>query len=237
LKYLPLFLVTTLLVGGCASGETIETGPPGGWEGGATQWWRAGLDTTGIYRDLETLDDMSVMPNVVYASEPIATQGISRQQFELAVRRSLIPLFRNQPEIVDSLFVLQVRPKLEGAPKSGDFSRELEEYKRLGYQLIRKHFQEPYTTMQLGKDVPVPYPDSLREQQVEGGVRIQVYLDEEGAPLSVALLESVHPLLDDIALRATTQMHWRPAYLRSKHGQWRGIPSWTRIRVVFKATG
>jgi outer membrane biosynthesis protein TonB len=67
---------------------------------------------------------------------------------------------------------------------------------------------------------------------VAGTVRIQVYINEEGEPLTLQLLESVDPDLDGIAMRAMTQMRWRPTYTMRK-GRWVAIPAWARLGVPF----
>ena len=226
-------LAVALLVGlaaGCTPEETvIETGPPEGWEAADGRWWRTGLDTTGVFRDLETLRAMDVS-EVIFLATP---RRLSAQdQFVRRVRHSLIRLYRNQPEVVDSLFERIVLPKRPRVSASGAMEEQVERAKRMSYKYLRKHFEEPRVALRLGVDVPVPYPDSLRTRQIGGAVQLQVYLDAEGAPVAIKLLDPGHPVLDAIALRATTEMRWRPAYLISK-GRWRGIPAWARFTVRF----
>src|SRR5690606_28994268 len=123
--------------------------------------------------DLETLEAMGVArePLTYAADQSIAMRGdIGRAQLERAVKNSLIRLYRNQPAVVDSLFELFVAPRIEDASLVGDFSALREHFKREGYRLIGNNFQEPRTALQLGKDVRVDYPDSLRAQQVSGAV-------------------------------------------------------------------
>lgn len=218
------------MVAGCAREEAaVETGAPEGWQADGDRWWRAGIDTARAFRNLETFSTMGVSGQIY-----LATPGNlgPQQQFERRMRHAFIRLYRNQPEIVDSLFTRLVLPKLPAANASDDMARQVERAKRQSYKQLRRHFQEPQTALQLGTDVPVPYPDSLRARQIGGPVKLQVYLDAEGAPLAIELLEGVHPTLDAIALRATTEMRWRPAYLISK-GRWSAIPAWARFTVRF----
>ncbi len=235
-----------LVVWGPGCGSTYTPGPPEGWvgTGGETtplRWWQAGVDTTGLFRDLETLPGMGIPePTRTYsASGQLVRDAASFEPaFAYAVKRSLIRLYRNQPEVVDSLFEAHVVPLIREADlQDGTALREqVETFKRTGYDALRKHFREARTLLRLGEDVPVVYPDSLREKGIGGDVRVQAYLDEEGVPQAIELIEGVHPVLDDLAMRATTQMRWQPAYLLQK-GQWRPIPSWVRFRVRFAATG
>lgn len=222
-------VLLVVLHNGCTPEETVETGPPPGWQAEDGRWWRSGIDTTGVFRDLETFGTMGVSEQV-YLSAP-GNLG-PQQQFERRLRHSFIRLYRNQPEVVDSLIARVVLPKLPPVNASEDVQRQVERAKRQSYKLLRRHFQEPQTALQLGTDVPVPYPDSLRARQIGGPVKMQVYLDAEGVPQAIKLLESIHPTLDAIALRATTEMRWRPAYLIGK-GRWSAIPAWARFSVRF----
>lgn len=225
-----------LLWGACASEQGADLGPPQGWvRGDDGRWWREGVDTTGLFRNLESLESMSIRHEpVTYAgSQALAMRsGVGHEQLERSVKQSLIRLYRNEPVVVDSLFERFVAPRIAEADLSGDLAAARERFKREGYRLISNNFQEPRVARQLGKDIPVSYPDSLREQQVNGKVRTQVYIDAEGIPQAIELIEGVHPALDAIALRATTQMRWRPAYLM-RNGNWKPIPSWVRFNIDF----
>ncbi len=232
-----LVVLAVAWAAGCArSGEPpLEPGPPDGWMAEDGRWWRSDIDTTGVFRNLETLDAMGISGDeLTYAADrTLAEQsGVAHQQLVRAVKQSLIRLFRNQPEVIDSLFEQYVVPKIEKASLSGDGQTLVSRFKKVGYQTIRRHFLEPRALKKLGVDIPVPYPDSLRERGIGGSVRLQVYINEKGEPVAVQKLEGVHPVLDDIAMRATTQMRWQPAYLL-RGGKSDPIPSWTRFTVNF----
>lgn len=221
---------------GC--GSEYVPGPPEGWTeetvDGTTRWWQAGADTSMMYRDLETLQTMDILSGepVYVTDRQFARRGSAvRGEFSNAVKRSLVRLYRNKPEVVDSLFEAYVEPKIAEADLSGDLKEEVERLQREGYETIRKHFREARTLLELGTDVPVIYPDSLRDDY-SGDVLVQAYVDEEGVPQALELIEGIHPVLDEIALRATTQMRWQPAYLLQKN-DWQPIPSWSRFRVRF----
>jgi TonB family protein len=123
-------------------------------------------------------------------------------------------------------------PKVSEVQFTSDPVQDVENFKKQAYKLLGRHFREPRTRLELGTDVPVLYPDSLRAQGVEGAVSLQVYLNDEGEPLTLELIEGVHPVLDQIAMEATTQMRWIPAYVLEKR-DWKAIPAWARFRITF----
>ncbi len=239
----PIFRTTAaaiLLAGlfaGCASETPFAPGPPEGWAASGARWYQAGLDTAGVFRDLSTLESMSVKGAEITYS---ATVDLSRQhgmavrQLSRAVKLSLIALFRNEPQVVDSLFERLVVPKIVDADLSREPEYLVDRYKKEGYRTIARHFREPRTTVQLGRDVPVQYPDSLRKSGVSGEVDLQVYVNEAGEPAAIEKLQGVHPVLDDIAMKATTQVRWEPAYLL-RVGKSYPIPSWVRFSVNFRS--
>ena len=222
---------------GCATEEPFSYGPPEGWEGVETTWWKAGQDTSGVFRALETLEEMKVTgaEDVYLASAGMTRGKDARKQFSKAVKRSLIRMYRNEPAIVDSLFEKFLAPKIGDVEFTNDPVKDVEKFKKSSYKLLSRHFKEPRTRLELGTDVIVAYPDSIRAQGVEGYVKLQVYLDDEGNPLTVELLEGIHPVLDQLALVATTEMRWLPAYVEKKR-DWDPIPSWTRFRITFKTS-
>ena len=76
------------------------------------------------------------------------------------------------------------------------------------------------------------YPDSLRNEETSGTVELQVYVNASGEPQGIEVLESVHPTLDGIAMRATTQMKWQPAFLKVNN-EWVEQASFVRFGVDF----
>ncbi|MEM8487296.1 MAG: TonB family protein [Bacteroidota bacterium] len=230
-------IIAFFLIQGCTQDAAFTYGPPAGWEADGTTWWNAAQDTTGLFRELETLEDMQVAgAEDVYLSNTSLTAGRdARQQFTKAVKRSLIRMYRNEPAIVDSLFEKFLAPKVQDVQFTNDPAKDVETFKKSSYKLLSRHFREPRTRLELGTDVLVVYPDSIRQQGVEGYVKLQVYLDAEGNPLTVELLDGVHPVLDQLALMATTEMRWLPAYVEHKR-EWKAIPSWTRYRIAFKTS-
>ena len=86
--------------------------------------------------------------------------------------------------------------------------------------------------MQLGIDIPVEVPDSLTTVAAGRAVSFQVFLSEKGEPQAIERLSGVHPVLDRVALLATTDMRWQPAYLLKGR---KSVPvyAWVRYRVRF----
>jgi hypothetical protein len=200
-------LLVGLGLGGCSSGGGVPQ-PPAGWQGTDAAWWRAGVDTAQAFRNLETLSAMDV-------------------EKTSPVQEELLPLYRHAPAIIDSLYRHHLTAKV------AQMTGPLEDQKRSAYMTLRDTFREPVIVKHLGEDIPVPYPDSLRTQNVMGKVTMQVRLDDEGTPQAIQRIQGVHPALDAIAMDATTQMEWRPAYVM-RNGRWRAIPSWVRFSVNFR---
>ncbi len=225
-----------MFLAGCLPEEKIETGPPDGWQAEDLRWWRAGFDTTGIFRNLETLTDMGVRgAQLTYAASPnVARQRASQQEwFERAVKQKIIQLYRNHPEVVDSLVERHVVPMLKEVDLDANMQSEVDHYMSKSYRFLHKnYFQAPQQKLRVGRDIEVPYPESARKRQIKGAVHVQVYVNAEGEPMTVELLESLDPELDGIAMRTMTKMRWRPAYLMGK-GTWKTIPAWTRVKIRF----
>ncbi len=215
--------------------DSIPLDPPEGWTNDGTRWWRVEQDTVGIFRNLETLRAMNVLKtDGVYAGSSFLAQNseAAKQGVVNAVKQSLIALFRTQPEIVDSLFILMVEPDIMEMRLQSNARKVVNDFKKQGYRSITRVYREPRTITHLGPDIPLPYPDSLRSSRIGGQVRIQTYVDAEGHPVAIEVIEGVHPVLDRIALRVTTQMRWQPAYLL-RGGSADPIASWSRYKVHF----
>ena len=234
----PSTLVLLLLsaLAGCVSQPEPDLELDENWETDqADRWWVAGTDTSRAFRALETLEEMGVHldPIVYNATTPLAQQGrVGEERLIRYVKQSLIPLFRNQPDVVDSLFTLLVEPKIRKSGASGDPAATVARFKREGYRTIYRYFHEPRPVLQLGLDIPVVIPDSLVALSAGQRVQFQVHVSASGDPEAIERLTSLHPLLDRIALVATTRMKWQPAYLL-KGQKSRPLPAWVRFTVRF----
>jgi TonB family protein len=218
-------LAITLVASGCSTGPAYSEGPPDGWVGEGDRWWKDGIDTAHAFRDLESIESMGKR------GAGAATVG-GRGVIVEGVQRGLVRLYRNEPEVIDSLFRRVVVPRIENAELTPDTRADIERLTQESYRALSNNFQEPRAAKRLGEDIRVTYPDSLRKAGIGGAVRMQVHVDADGEPVAIALIESVHPVLDQIAMQATTEMRWRPAYLM-RRGRWFEVPSWARFNVTF----
>jgi hypothetical protein len=232
-------LLWLLLVGaaGCGTGGSTPTTPPEGWQADGPRWWKTGIDTTQAFRPMETLADLSIrQPNLA-----LGQSGLSQSQFNSAIKRSLLPLYRHAPAVVDSLFERYGTTPLQNVDLSdpdlvqrgGRLNPDVvSKAKKAAYTYIREHFREPQRKR--GDDQPrVPYPDSLRTPEASGKVQVQVRLDSTGTPIAVWLLDGPHPTLNALTMRTVTQRDWEPAYVK-RTTRWQPLPSWVRFSITFR---
>ena len=211
---LPLSAFLVLLLAGCG-GSAPDLGPPAGWSAdGLERWWQDGVDTAAAFRDLETFEGMALgeRPDGKRPEGPVHRN----------VQQQFLPLYRNQPEVLDSLFTEIAVPMID----EGGRDEERDQLVRAINRALNRVFVFPRPSPD--SEVAIPYPDSLRTAGIGGSVKMQVYLDAEGTPLAIKRVDAVHPTLDAVALRATTQKRWLPATLDGEP-----IPSWVRSVIKF----
>lgn len=221
---------------GCDAPAPIPIDPPRDWTSNAagTRWWLAASDTSDTFRNLETLKDMGVRDAyLIDASMGAVSDDAARRKLMVLVKQSLLPLYRNQPDIVDSLFHQYVAPRMVDARVQGDVRPEIEKFKLSGYRILGRHFRAPWPLTKLGTDIPVSVPDSLQLPELNGTVFLQVRVDTSGLPVGIELIDGLHPVLDRIAMRATTDMRWQPAYA-IRRGTSVPTPAWARFKVRFE---
>lgn len=234
-RWIAIALTGLLFMFGC--GEDDPTVPPSDWEGTETRWWQEDVDTSEVFRNLEDLTTMGIVDE----EELTLSQGgsITQEQFENAIKQSLLRLYRNDPETVDSLFEEYAAPQLQDADLSGDVvqsdgeidSKLLQEYKKTAYDAINEHYREPQSKESVSG---LPYPDSLRTEETSGEVILQAHINTDGRVDAVEVVQSVHPVLDAIAMRASaTQTTWEPAYVL-RDGEWEPSGSWVRSTVPYR---
>jgi hypothetical protein len=176
----------------------------------------------------------------------ISQDGITQEQFNNAIKRSLVKLYRNNPIIVDSLFENHATDSLQAVDLSGDIVTEdgrlkmetENQFKQQAYNAITEYFREPAPSK---SDVQLVYPESLRTEENAGTVELQVHLAVEGSgdnatgvPDAVQVVEGTHPTLDAIAMKGATQRRWNPAYVQVNR-EWQPVESWVRFSVNFPA--
>jgi len=230
-----------LILLGCSSGGNPAE-PPSGWEASESRWWKQGVDTSEVFRDLGTLGEMGITQEEMSISQ----SGITQAQFNNAIKRSLIKLYRNNPEVVDSLFQARAVDSLSAVDLGGDIVTENgqlkmeteNEFKNKAYKAINEYFREPQPTK---TDVQMVYPGSLRTEEASGNVELQVHLTAEevngemtGVPDAVEVIEGTNPTLNAIAMKGATQRRWNPAYVQMNR-EWQPIDAWVRFSVNFPA--
>lgn len=227
-----LVFLAPLVMSGCASEPQTMTEPPEGWQADDLRWWRAGVDTSRAFRPMETFDDMGVPHSnerIIVSGRNQITRTMLEAQMMNRVKDEFIELYRNNPEVVDSLYLAFIGPIIEKETiTDANFIDKRDDIKRRGYRVISRRFRAPQDVSVLGQDVPVVIPDSLAANGVSGTVRIQVYLNAEGTPQAVRVLDGVHPLLDRILLNAVTRMEFLPAYLDGEP-----VDGWMRMRFPY----
>ncbi len=221
-----------LILAGCGNGED-PTAPPSGWNASENRMWKEGVDTSKVFRDLNSLSSMGVLEKEF----TLSSGGLTQKQFENAIKRSIKKLYRNNPVLVDSLFEEHAASKLADADLSGTVIEGgqlkpelLNEYKKKAFQTIKDYYRQP--TLQEGVS-GITYPDSLRQANVTGTVRLQMHIDSTGAVDAIEVVESVHPTLDAIAMKAGTKTVWEPGSVR-KGDEWVSRAGWGRTPVPFR---
>lgn len=197
--------------------------------------WAEDVDTSEAFR---TLDDLVAM-GVLDEELTLEQGGLSEQQFQNAIRQTLVELYRNNPTIIDSLFTAYAVSELEGADLSGaveeggTLSPKLQsEYQKAAYDAITEHYREPQ--QQEGAS-NIAYPESLRTEEAAGTVELQARVDTSGSLDAIEVIDGTHPTLDAIAMRAAvTGSTWEPAYVL-RDNEWEPVPSWVRFSVPFPA--
>ncbi len=221
-----------LVLTGCGEGES-PTEPPSGWNASETRMWKEDVDTSEVFQNMESLTEMGI-----FEEEMTLSSGeINQEQFQRAIKKSIERLYRSNPTIVDSLFDEYATSELEDADLSGGVVKDgqleaklLNEYQKRAFEAINEHYRQP----ELDEGVSgIQYPDSLRTQEVTGEVLLQMHVDTTGSVDAVEVVESVHPTLDAIAMKAATETTWEPGYIQ-EDGEWTPIPGWGRAPVPFR---
>jgi hypothetical protein len=209
-----LTLPLLLLLSACT--PEPDLGPPAGWEGeGTERWWRAGADTALAFRDLSGFETMGISDR----EDGLRPEGPVVRN----VQRRFLPMFRNHPELMDSIFAAAALPIIE-REATGDSEEEREALIR---RLNRRLHDEFYPAQpRTSQNPPLVMPDSLREAGVAGTITLQVYIDDDGHPAAIQKLEGAHPTMDAIVMRNYSERVWHAARLRG-----RPVASWTRAEV------
>ena len=76
------------------------------------------------------------------------------------------------------------------------------------------------------KKFKAKYPRRLKEEGVEGQVRLRVEITKTGKTKSAKVIKSLHPLLDKLARQSLMRFRWKPATVD-------GVPVDTKITYVY----
>ncbi len=213
--FIPLVLVAVVTLAACQPGE--EAGPPADWETiGTERWWHAEADTAVAFRDMDSFEELALSDR----EDGLLDDGPVVRN----VQRRFLALYRNHPEVVDSLFRQLAVPIIERDAEPGALDAERE---ALVSQINRRIHQAFFPAQPRQADrPPIVIPDSLRQQGITGTVALQIYLDNEGRPRGIRKLEGIHESMDAIVMRNYAQRTWQPAHLDGNP-----IASWTRASV------
>jgi TonB family protein len=231
---IPALIGLLLTLAGCGGGGGDPAAPPSGWEGTETRMWKQDVDTSQVFQNMQSLSAMGIL------DEEFALSGgsITQEQFQKAVKRSLVELYRSNPIIVDSLFERYAVPELENVELGSDAvqggklkQKLLDKHKSAAFKAIDEHYEQP--AIQEGI-TGLPYPDSLRTDENSGDVEIQLHVNESGQVDAVEVVEGTHPILNGIVMKAATQTKWNPAYV-TEDGQQTAHPGWGRLSTNFPA--
>jgi len=224
-----------LVLAGCGGGGGDPSAPPSGWNATETRMWAPDVDTSEVFRDLSSLETMGIL------EEDITLSGgsVSQEQFQRAVKQSLLELYRSNPTLVDSLFAEHAVPVLEEAELGGDAVEEgkikqklLDKYSQQALKAIDEHYEQPIIQEGI---TGLPYPDSLRTEENSGRVEVQVHVTADGTVNAVQVVEGTHPILNAIIMRAAaTETTWNPAYV-TEDGEQTPYPGWGRLSTNFPA--
>ena len=192
-------------------------GPPDGWQADGDRWWAPGADTSAAFRDLSSLEAM----------------GIERPSNEFAgwVQEQLLPIYRSNPEVADSVYTAGFVPELEPPASAAD-------YQTAAASVANGVKRDFYQRFNGSRKVPGPglvVPDSLAG--VSGEVVLQVYVAPDKQPLAVELIEGTGTALDQMAMREAATSEYTDGWVRPTRGQSAGvnIPTWVRVTQRFGA--
>lgn len=224
--------VLFLFVAACGgSGSDAPVALPDGWEGSGARFWRTGVDTAGVFPNLDSLEAMPV--------SGLQTEEVDRRGWVARnLKRELIVLYRTAPATVDSLFDAKVTPLIAQQNLNGPLRPVVDALLQPATQVLNRAIRQPRPTKTLGRDIEVPFPDSLRERIGGARVRTQVRLDAEGTPQAILILDAPNETLARITAGVVAQQAWSPVYVANRYGTaWNPAPGYVRYNVLFGNVG
>jgi hypothetical protein len=219
-----------LVLAGCGGGGGGDVAaPPSGWSLDESRMWKEGVDTSEVFRDMESLSGMGVLDENV----TLSSGRLSQEQFKKAIKQSLEKFYRSNPTVIDSLFEEHAAPKLEGADLSNAVEgnqlkpKLLNEYKKTAYDAVKPHYRQA----QLQGNASIKsIPDSLRTEENSGRFELQVHVDTTGNVDAVTVIEGGgSPTFNAILMNAATRTTWQAACLQKNDKCTRKVAGWGRM--------
>jgi hypothetical protein len=225
MRYL-LALLLLLTAAACSDGGGDVL--PEGWVQSGDLFYRADVDTTGLFPNLDNLVSMGILADTTYDQRDRAG-WVAR-----SLKRDMLVLYRNNPRLVDSVFDSRVPDLIAARDLSGRLQPVVDELESPVRRSLLQGFYPPSPLKKLGQDIPVPFPDSIRAQMEGERVRTQVALGADGFAQAVQILEPAHPTLERIAVGVIAQQKWNAGYVTLTNTNERvRAPSWVRYNILF----
>ncbi len=222
-----LALVLLLTVSACTSGDGAAL--PEGWAQSGDLFYRTDVDTTGLFPDLDSVESMGVVP----AEEDVDASSRSGW-VERNLKRRMVMLYRNNPQIVDSVFNARVPDMIASRSLDDELIPVVDDLEDPVRRALLQGFYPPSPLRKLGTEIPVPFPDSIRAQIDGARVKTQVAIGPDGFADAVRILEPAQPTLERITVGVIAQQKWNAGYVTITNTNRRErAPSWVRYNVLF----
>lgn len=207
-------LAVLLLLAACG-GEAAPIGPPEGWTASGDRWWAPGADTSAAFRDLTSFETMGVEP--------------APDAYDRWIQEQLLPIYRSNPEVADSVFTAGFAPELSPPDGTTDFQAAA----ATAANDVKRDFYQRFNGSRKVPGAGIVVPDSLAG--VSGEVVLQVYVAPDKQPLAVELLAGTGTALDRMAMREAALSEYTDGWVRPTRGQSAGvtIPTWVRVTQRF----
>lgn len=218
-----------LFLAGCGGGGGGNpAAPPDGWSVSESRMWKEGVDTSEVFRNLESLSGMGILDE----NFALSSGGVTPEQFKNGIKKSLEKLYRSNPTVIDSLFEAHAAAELEGADLSNAVEggqlkpKLLTEYKKKAYEAIKARYRQPHLQEKASiKSIP----DSLRTEENSGRFELQVHVDADGNVDAIKVVNGSHPTFNAILMNAATRTTWQAGCLQENDKCTETIPGWGRI--------
>ena len=66
------------------------------------------------------------------------------------------------------------------------------------------------------KDVHIDYPEELKPLEIQGRVKLLLWINKNGRVIRARLIKGLHPKMDKLALKASKKLLFKPAMVDGK---------------------